>query len=733
MSSDADTFAFEVSGLSSALRVARFMGREAISEPFRFDLTLVSEDPNVSFEDVVGKPALLTMRGEEPRYVHGIVARFEERDGGKKSTTYHAVLVPKIHLLLMRHDLRTFGSGVRVFTSQTAPDVVEEVLKQAGLASGTDYRLSLQSTYRKREYCVQYRERDLDFVSRLLEDEGIHYFFEHHEDKHVMVIADSPSAATPIVAPASVVFRAPSGALQRGENVSRFYYGQEITSGKTTLRDYDFKKPSLDLQRDATGSDNTNLEVYDHPGVYELPSDGAALAKVRLEALTVPQKTAHGESGCPRLAAGHTFSLAEHPRDSLNREYLLTAVEHEGIEPLMAEAGGEGTVRYQSRFHVIPSDVPYRPARVTPKPTVRGVESAVVVGPPGEEIHVDEFGRVKVQFQWDRLGQKDDKSSCWIRVSQPWAGEGWGAMFIPRIGHEVLVDFLEGDPDRPVITGRVYHGTNVVPYPLPANKTKSTIKSSSSPGGGGFNELRFEDKKGSEEVYLHGQKDWTIGVENDKNQTVGHDETRKVGNDRMVEVTHDQKETVGNDETFEVKHDRKKTVGNDETYTITNNRSIEVGNDHTEAIGGTMTLTVSKDKIEDVTGKSAESVGGDKAITVSGAMTHDVTSSLTITVGAASSEVVETDKTIEGKSKVVILSGSAKVTIEKNGDVTIEGANVTIKASGDVKVDAASAEVKTSGDTTVDASGKVTVKSAGATEINASGNVKLKGALVGIN
>jgi type VI secretion system secreted protein VgrG len=726
----ADRFLFEVTGLSQELRVVRFTGHEGLSELFRFDVILAAEDAAVSFDDVVGHPALLTMQGaagEDARYVHGMVARFRQGDYGKKLTTYHVTVVPRPSRLLHRHDCR-------IFQAMTAPVVIQKVLEGAGLASGTDFRVALQGTYATRDYCVQYRESDWAFVCRLMEEEGIHYFFEHEADKHVLVLGDKPAVHAVIPGEATVPFRAPLGAMVESEHVSRFHYAEEIRTGAVTLRDYDFTKPGLLLESKAKGSAFADLESYDHPGDYEVATTGDALAAVRLQERAALRKHGDGESGCDRLVAGSRFTLGDHLREAFNREWLITRVEHRGVDPRLSGAGPDGEISYENRFEVIPSDVPFRPPMITPRPTIKGVQSAIVTGPAGEEIFTDEYGRVKVQFHWDRLGKNDDKSSCWIRVSQGWAGEGWGAMFLPRINQEVLVDFLDGDPDRPIVVGRVYHGTNVPPYALPANKTRSTIKSNSTPGGGGSNELRFEDKKGSEEVYLHGQKDWTIAIENDKNQTVGHDETLSVTHNRSADVGNDQRETIGHDETFEVKNDRAKTVGHDEAEKIAHDRTIEVGNDHTESIGGAMSLSVAKAKTESVTENSGESVGKARTLSVGTDYSIDVSGNMSTTVGSNQSEKVELEKTLEVGSKLTIKVGDATVTIEKNGDVTVQGANLSVKTTGDVKVESSGkVDVKASGDVNVEASGKVAVKSSGTMDVNASGAVKLKGASVGIN
>ena len=723
-----DRFLFEITGVSETLRVVRFAGREGLSELYHFEL-VVAADGEVNASDAVGKTCLLSLKTDEGemRYVHGIVARFACGESGKKLTMYHVTLVPKHYKLQYRNDCR-------IFQEHTAPEIIDLVLKGAGLAAGDDYRLSLQASYAKREYCVQYRESDFAFISRLMEEEGIYYFFEHTDSKHTMVIGDKQATFTAIAGASSVVFRPPLGALSENEHVRRLHYSEEVRPGKTTLRDYDFKKPSLLLESTSSGTDDTDLELYDHPGDYELPATGDALAKIRLEEALVLKKRAEGDSACRRFEPGHKFTLSEHPRESLNQEWLITRVEHRGAEPLGAESAGVVTEPYENRFEVIPATVTFRPPMITPRPTVRGVQSAIVVGPPGEEIHTDEHGRVKVHFHWDRLGKKDDKDSCWIRVSQLWAGEAWGAMHIPRIGHEVLVDFMDGDPDRPIIMGRVYHGTNVPPYALPANKTKSAIKSNSTPGGGGSNELTFEDKKGSEEIYLHGQKDWTILIENDKNQTVGHDETREVKHDRTLHVVNDQKETIDHDEVFEVKNDRKKTVGHDENEEIQHDRTIAVTNDHTESIGNNMSLSVGKTLAAEMGENATEKTGKAKTLTVGTDYTIDVSGDRTTTVAGNHTEEVKLEKSITVGNKLTIKVGDATITVEKNGNVTIEGATLEVKATADVKVTATGkVEVKATGDVKVESSGKVDVKASGSANVEASGPVKVKGAQVGIN
>jgi type VI secretion system secreted protein VgrG len=764
---------FTVDG-SEPLRAIRFEGAEGISELYQFEVILASEDGAIDFATQVGKTALLSIGGQDTeamRQVHGIVARFEQLDipsgaTKKMGAIYRATLVPRPYLLQHRRTSR-------IFQELSAPEVVKKVLEGAGLAADTDFRLSVQGTYAKREYCVQYRESDWDFVCRLLEEEGIFFFFEHSEDKHVLVIADASAIHEPIEE-GTLVYRPAQGAMGSVASgtsfVTRFAWIEEVRPGTVVLRDFNFKKPALDLTTNKQQATvDQALEIYDYPGEYDLKADGDQLSKVRLQALQVTRKTGDGDSVCNRLFPGAKFTLDEHPREGFNREYLIVRVEHRGMEP--AEGMTEGDSLYANHFEVIASDVPFRPARVTPRPAIRGVQTAIVVGPAGEEIHVDEHGRVKVQFHWDRLGKKDDKSSCWIRVSQLWAGEGFGAMFIPRIGHEVVVSFEEGDPDRPLVVGRVYHGTNVPPYPLPANKTRSTIKSKSSPKDEGFNEIRFEDKKGSEEVWFHAQKDHNGVVENDETWAVKHDQSLTVTNDRTKKIDHDQKETVGNDETIEVKHDRIETIGNDETVTVKHDRKTTIENDHTSTVKGLETLTVEKAQDatynDTVTTKIAKdhkvTIGGEELVNIAKAVTHtyddafdlkiakdrgekveggatlDVTKDQKITVGGAHKQAItgNSEITVDGKQKLVVQQeiaiecGQAKITLKADGTITIEGVQLQIKGQASVKIQGAQVEVKGDGTAKLETGGKMDLK---ATMLDMSGSamVKVGGGLVGL-
>jgi type VI secretion system secreted protein VgrG len=713
-----DHFLFEIQGVSSELRVARFTGTEAVSELFRFDLTVLSEDAAVTFADTIGRPALLTLVGNgEPRHVHAMVARFEQGDAGKKLTAYRVTLVPKPWRLLHRHDCR-------IFQELSAVEIVQKVLEGAGLASGTDFALRLQGTYVKRTYCVQWRESDWAFITRLLEDEGIFFYFEHHADKHVLVLADATSAHEPIAGAATIKYRPELGALGEDEHVRRFHVAEEARTGKIELRDYDFVKPSLELKGERAGALEADLPIYDwmNADVEHLAADRAA---VRLGERVALRRVGTGESACERLVPGFKLTLAEHPREEFNAEYILTRVEHEGIEPTLVE-GSAGDSRYEGRFAAVPATVILRPAVVTPRPTIRGLQTAAVVGPAGEEIYTDAHGRIKVQFQWDRLGKRDEKSSCWIRVGQAWAGPSWGALYLPRIGQEVLVDFLDGDPDRPLVVGAVYHGTNVPPYALPDEKTKSTLKSNSSPGGGGWNELRFEDKKGSEEVYVRAQKDMFTEVLHDAKRTVGHDDSLDVGNDRTAHVARDQSTTIDRDDTLHVQRKRTVTVDGDEEATVTKTETIKVGDDTTVTLGKNVAFSVAKDATSSIQGDAASTITGKMDAKVGGDQSVAVDGSITVSAGSDHSDEAKLKRTIKAGDKVIIQCGDATVTIEKNGNITIEGKDLAVTASGKVAL-------KATGQVDIEASGPLNVKATGPAKVESSATVAVKGAVVNVN
>ncbi len=685
------------------LLVKDMEGEEGLSRLFSFKLNLLSGNPNISFKNIIGKKVTLAVDLQDGkfRYLNGIVSEFYQLSASESSRSenlmslYTATVVPYLWLLT-----RTADS--RIFQNKSVPDIVEKILGDNGL---TDYKLNLKGSYSPREYCVQYRETDFNFVSRLLEEEGIYYFFQHEDGKHTLILADDAGEhkACPELEVARC--RPHEGGTYEEDMIDSLGVKQEIRAGKYTLNDFNFEMPNTSLKSEEPSNQKLGpgeREYYDYPGLYGKKSEGDRLTKIRMQEEEAQITTLRGVSNCRAFTSGYKFKLEDFYRSDLNRkEYVLTGIRHIGSQTLsIGESDAAAT--YKNEFTCMPSDVPYKPARYTPKPFVQGVQTAIVVGPSGEEIYPDKYGRVKVQFHWDREGSKDDKSSCWVRVSQIFAGAGWGSMFIPRIGHEVIVDFLEGDPDRPIITGRVYHGTNNPPYPLPDDKTKSTIKTNSSPGGGGFNELRFEDKKGQEEIYLQGEKDWNILIKNNKGQTIGVDDQLSVGNNQTISIGTNRTESVGNNETITIGSNKTETIAINKAETVGAAKELTIGAGYQVSVGAGMNETIGAAKAEEigaaksvnVGGNSSENVAKDKSLDAGGNIAASAGKNVNVNADKKMVLTAGDDFSLNGSKKGVIeltdelkiKVGSASITMKKNGDITIEGKKINIKGSGDVVI-----------------------------------------------
>lgn len=471
-----------------ALVLTALRGREAISELFHFEATAVWQNASaLNFKDILGKNVTAEINSVAgQRYFNGIVKSITEgaHDRERDITNYTLDIVPDTWLLT-----RTLNS--RIFQKLSAPDIIQKVLADKGLSA--TLKMNLTGSYQQREYCVQYRESDFAFISRLMEDEGIFYFYQHSSGSHTLVIADGPTAFQDLPGGADVEFDEVQGGERDDERIFEWTKAQEYRAGKYSVNDWNFQTPSSNLLASEDTilkvEGNDQLELYDYPGAYSAKGDGDALSKIRMQGEEAPGQYARGKSTHNMLCPGCRFNLKNHVFD--NARYSLTGVSHDARQPL--ETGTKGQAfHYGNEFTCIPGDVHYRPELKTPLPTVRGVETAIVVGPSGEEIYVDNYSRVKVQFHWDREGKNDENSSCWIRVATFWAGKNWGSIHIPRIGQEVIVDFVEGDVDRPLIVGSVYNATQMPPYDLPGNATQSGVKSRSSKGGGtaNFNEIR---------------------------------------------------------------------------------------------------------------------------------------------------------------------------------------------------------------------------------------------------
>ena len=570
------------------LLLTGFTGQEGVSRLFSFDLRLLSENRSVKLEDLVGKKATITMSLPDgaKRHFNGIVSSFSQggstmMEGGENPkifAQYRVELVPWLWLL-------TRASDCRIFQEMSVPDILEKIFKEFGFS---DYKNRLQGSFAPREYCVQYRETAFNFVSRLMEEEGIFYFFEHDQDKHTLILANSPNEFKPCPLQAKVSYKTIIGQEREDDVITDFTISREVRPGQYTIRDFNFEKPTLDLTANLKGKGEKGYEIYDYPGEYKTKDEGERLVGIRVQEEDSPQVVITGSSLCRGLVTGFRFDLQDHYRRDFNKAYVLTSVYHsaDAGEGYRSGEGNEAALEYYNTFHCVVHPTPFRPARQTPVPVVHGTQTAIVVGPSGEEIFSDKYGRVKVQFHWDREGKYDAKSSCWIRVSSTWAGKGWGQISIPRIGQEVIVDFLEGDPDRPIITGRVYNAESMPPYKLPDDQTKSTIKTYSSKGGGGFNELRFEDKKGSEQVFIHAEKDTDFRVKNDQREWIGRDSHEIIKRDKRKLVERDEQVVIKRDEVEEIGRDHHLKIKGKEAIEIAQTQSIKVKGNKAEEVGG---------------------------------------------------------------------------------------------------------------------------------------------------
>jgi len=681
---------------------------EELGRMFRFEIDLLSKDPNIKFEKILGQNVTirLDLPNNKMRYFNGYISRFSQVGTSGIYHAYHATVHPWLWFL-------TRSADCRIFQNKTVPDIIKEVLKEQGFTDIKDALGGVQ--YRSWEYCVQYRETDFDFVSRLMEQEGIYYFFTHEQNKHTMVLANTVSSHEAFPDYEQITYYPPENQQHREEDhIFDWSLSQEVQPGIYALNDYDFKQPKANLQVKSAISrkhDRATMEIFDYPGEYVTSAEGEAYVRSRVEELQAEFERAHGQANARGLAVGSTFKLQGYPRSDQNREYLVVSATHslESDAYDSSPSAGNGE-EYSCTFSTMHIQEVFRPARLTPKPIVQGPQTAVVVGPSGEEIYTDKYGRVKVQFHWDRYGKRDENSSCWVRVSQLWAGTQWGGIHLPRIGQEVIIQFLEGDPDQPIITGRVYNNDNMPPYALPANATQSGIKSRSSKSGNAsnFNEFRFEDKKGSEEVYLHGEKDWTIVIENDKNQSIGHDETMSVGNDRTKTVTHDQSETIGHNKTIQVGVNHTETIGSNMSLTVGSNQTETVGINCAETIGvakeltigaayqvtvgAAMNETIGAVKAEEIGAAKSVNVGLDSSENIGKNKSIDAGKDVSVSSGKKMTFTAGDDYSVSGakkgvidiKDQLTIKCGQASITMKKNGDITIAGKNINIKGSGNI-------------------------------------------------
>jgi type VI secretion system secreted protein VgrG len=644
-----------------------FAGSEAISRPFGYTLDLLSEKPAVTADKVLRKPVCVTIKGmKAERTIHGLVRSFTRLGQSEDLTSYRAEVVPWLWFLSLSTDCK-------IFQNLTVPEIVEQVFTGLGYQ---DFQFKLVKSYPKRLYCVQYRETHLNFVSRLLEEEGIFYFFEHSNSKHVLTMADDNSAIKPCPGQPAARLVAQAASWQEEDVVLACESEDAVHTGKVTLRDYDYDQPLLSLESSVSGQEPE--ELYAYPGRYTMLEEGERYARLQLEAEEAQRHVIRGGGTCRAFQTGYRFDLKEHYAKEANQAYVLTEVRH------TARAGDyrswdSAPMDYQNDFLAIPATVPYRPFRTSYKPRVWGSQPALVVGKKGEEIWTDKHGRVKIQFYWDRLGKKDENSSCWIRVSQPWAGKGWGSLAIPRIGQEVLVEFMEGDPDLPIITGKVYNADQTPPYDPSKGGVVSGLRSNTHKGKG-YNEMSMDDTAGKEKITIHAQYDMSTTVE--------HDDTQHI---------------------------------------VSGNRKIDIDTGtHTEKIKGATSITI-------VTGPYSLDVQ-------TGTNTHHVKADVIENYDANQTTTVTKKIKIEGKDEILLLSGDSSITLKKNGTIAIKCKNLSMIGDVDIKASAPKVEV-TGGDEAKVGVGnqqmtcdktKVNVSGA-AINSSAVGMHELTGALVKIN
>ncbi|WP_386080927.1 type VI secretion system Vgr family protein [Vreelandella sp. F11] len=553
------------------IAVIDFTHREALSQPFELALNLASRDGSLDAAELLDREAELTIwqDGEPLRRVHGIVSEFGQGDRGHRRTFYSLVLRPALWRLSLRQNSR-------IFQKVDPLTIINTLCDERGI---TDVGFSVNRDLAEREYCVQYRETDLTFIERLAAEEGLFYFHEFAEGSHRLIFADDPQVLTNL---GERTYHSRAGGTAPSRHVRKLSHTARVATASATLKEYSFKNPAYAQLHDHLGRDveahgqNADYEHYDYPGRYKQDASGQPFTRIRLEQLRREAMTASAESDLPELAPGLRFTLMDHDSDSLNRDWQAIEVHHFGEQPQALEEDGmthsdaSGMTRYYNQVTLIPGDTPWR-ATANPKPRVDGPQVAFVVGPEGEEIHCDEHGRVKVQFPWDRYAEPNDTASCWVRVAQGWAGGGYGSIAIPRIGHEVIISFLEGDPDQPLVTGRTYHAVNTAPYPLPEHKTRTVIRTQSHKAEG-FNELRFEDEAGEEQIWLHAQKDLELLTLNDRTEEIQHDSHLKVHNDRISEIDNDDHHTVHNN--------RHTKVDGDDHLMIDGTRHEKIGRAH---------------------------------------------------------------------------------------------------------------------------------------------------------
>ena len=618
---------------SDKLLLRSMVVTESLGGLFDIGLEVLCADDALDLESALGKEFSINVPGSagKSRSFSGYLAEIALTGDEQRYASYRLKLVPWTWFLSKTTDCR-------IYQQKKVPDIIKEVFRDNGFA---DFKDRLSASYRVWDYCVQYREDDFNFICRLMEQEGIYFYFTQEDGKHTLILADGIGSHDPLKGLETIPFYPPGSSTYADEHVYEWAAKRSLQPGKYAVKDYDPLKPKSALLSNSSQSRNhaqNTLEVFDYPGEFEKPADGDAQAKIRLEARQSQHERLSGAATALSVFSGATFTLAEHPQDGFNREYLITAVTHR-LSVGSHRSGSNEETHYRCMIEAIDRRTPFRTSPISPKPTIAGLHTATVVGKAGDEICTDEHGRIKVQFHWDRYGKRDEKSTCWIRVAQQWAGSAWGAQFIPRVGHEVVVSFLEGDPDRPLVIGSVYNGDNKPPYAAKPTQSGWKTKSTKSGGEANYNELRFDDEKGKEEVFIHAERDMREEVENDHFNL------------------------VGNDENTNIKRDRKELVERDEMQEVKNDRLVKIGHRYQLEAG---------DEIHLKTGQSSLVMKSNGDIQIKG---------VNISIQGSQSVKVEGSQVVEVKGLSVKVDGGTLTQVSSGATLKLTGVNTSVKGA----------------------------------------------------
>jgi type VI secretion system VgrG family protein len=678
-------FTFDVSGFSGAFKVESFRITETVSSPFEMNLTVLSDDDAITFDMLSRKMGVLNLLGQgigTARQFNGSISELRYLGTGRRFSRYHITLVPHLWFLTQRQDCR-------IFQMQTAPDIVRQVFDDAGMS---DYRFELSAQYETKEYVLQYRENDQRFVQRLMAEHGLWYYFEHSDAGHTMVIVDSNDAipeliSSPINASylGPVIYHTQGGGAPDREHIFDLEQIHRTRTGLVSYGDYNYLTPKIPQGTSADEGPNFDLQRYDYLGRYTTPELGQQRATEWMSEYTVDSHQIEAASDIMRLTAGYSFDISQHPRSNINRDYLMLTVMHTGFNPRVhEEESSDEPTTYHNQFVCLPRDVTFRAPKMA-SPVIDGPQTAVVVGPAGEEIYTDEYGRIKVQFHWDRYAQSDEHSSCWLRVSQAMAAPNWGAVYLPRIGHEVIVTFLEGDPDRPLVTGAVYNGLHTPPYPLPENKTRTVFRTQSHKAEG-YNEMYFEDESDQEEVHFRAQKDMKTKVLNNRYRDIGNDEELKIARNQENEIKGDRKEEIDGHKTSlakqtfieQVEQDVSSTYNQNESKKVEGAQSLTIYDNRKTLIGGSDT--------REVLNNSSEIIKASRSIDVGTDDTQGIGNHLSVEVSGKTSIRSDGQTAVVSADEIAVKVGFSGLVLKSNGNILLYGSDITIDGASTTKV-----------------------------------------------